>query len=409
MNLKEAAGVIGVHYQTAYKWVRSGELAAIKVKGGYEISDTAVEAFRRRRAAVRELAERAAAPRARARRLHDDEDVVGVLRGMIDLITTDASPVLSSAVRLAAESLGDTFTLSLRTPGSDDATVVAFHHPDPRRLVLLAEGVHEGIRPGGLGYAARVFATGTTTHVRHLSQQLTRGLVLPEYEQFFDEIGVFSLVVAPVFLFEDVVGALGGYRSVPGVPISDWEREFVEQIASLIGEAMTAAETRAPAWRLRRVVTERFEQLLAGRRDSELRELMDRVRALDPAYAVALLSPDRRVLAATAAYAAAYGVGVDDMVGDRLQSFEPEDDPHTTHLRLIAGELHYARETRATGAGEQRRDIHVLQSAIRLSDARVVAILEVLSDAGGPATAATRAARADQLAATVSTLGEPLG
>jgi hypothetical protein len=38
-----------------------------------------------------------------------------------------------------------------------------------------------------------------------------------------------------------------------------------------------------------------------------------------------------------------------------------------------------------------------------------VAILEVLSDAGGPATAATRAARADQLAATVSTLGEPPG
>jgi excisionase family DNA binding protein len=380
VNLKEAAAVIGVHYQTAYKWVRSGELAAIKVKGGYEISETAVEALRRRRAALRELAERAAAPDVHARRVHDDEDVFGVLSCMIDLVTTDASAVLATAVRLGAESTGDTFALLMRSPGSDDATVVAYHDPDPRRLALLAQGIRDGMRHGGLGYASRVFTTGTTVHVRHVSQQAARGLVVPEHQQDFDEAGLFSLVIAPVLVFEDVVGALALSRSTPGTPVSDAEREFVERLAAVIGEAVGAAEVRAPAWRLRRVVTERFEQLLAGRARSDLRELVDRVRALDPRFAVALLSPDRRVLAATAAYGATYRVRVDEMLGAPLRSFEAGEDEPPTYERLLSGELHYARTRRVVGSGGASHPLHVLQSAIRVADMRVVAVLEIVTD-----------------------------
>ena len=42
MNLKTAALRLGVHYQTAYRWVRSGQLVAVKVGAGYEISEAAV-------------------------------------------------------------------------------------------------------------------------------------------------------------------------------------------------------------------------------------------------------------------------------------------------------------------------------------------------------------------------------
>jgi MerR family transcriptional regulator, light-induced transcriptional regulator len=38
MDLREAAGTLGVHYQTAYAWVRQGVLPARKVGRGYEIS-----------------------------------------------------------------------------------------------------------------------------------------------------------------------------------------------------------------------------------------------------------------------------------------------------------------------------------------------------------------------------------
>jgi excisionase family DNA binding protein len=45
MQLREAADALGVHYQTAYAWVRQGSLPARKVGRGYEVSDGDVQAL----------------------------------------------------------------------------------------------------------------------------------------------------------------------------------------------------------------------------------------------------------------------------------------------------------------------------------------------------------------------------
>ena len=49
MDLREAAGTLGVHYQTAYGWVRQGVLPARKVGRGYAVSDADVAALAARR------------------------------------------------------------------------------------------------------------------------------------------------------------------------------------------------------------------------------------------------------------------------------------------------------------------------------------------------------------------------
>ncbi len=49
MDLREAAETLGVHYQTAYAWVREGALPARKVGRGYEVSDAGVRALAARR------------------------------------------------------------------------------------------------------------------------------------------------------------------------------------------------------------------------------------------------------------------------------------------------------------------------------------------------------------------------
>jgi len=43
VDLKDAAGALGVHYQTAYKWVRSGRLDAVRVRGRYRVDTAEVE------------------------------------------------------------------------------------------------------------------------------------------------------------------------------------------------------------------------------------------------------------------------------------------------------------------------------------------------------------------------------
>ena len=50
MHLRDAAEVLGVHYQTAYAWVRQGVLPARKTGRGYDVSDTDVSALAARRA-----------------------------------------------------------------------------------------------------------------------------------------------------------------------------------------------------------------------------------------------------------------------------------------------------------------------------------------------------------------------
>jgi MerR family transcriptional regulator, light-induced transcriptional regulator len=46
MTLQEAAEQLGVHYQTVYRWVRDGDLTAVKRGNSYQVSDDEVDRFR---------------------------------------------------------------------------------------------------------------------------------------------------------------------------------------------------------------------------------------------------------------------------------------------------------------------------------------------------------------------------
>lgn len=49
IGLQEAARQLGVHYQTAYRWVREGRLPAVRVRGRYELGVDDVATFARER------------------------------------------------------------------------------------------------------------------------------------------------------------------------------------------------------------------------------------------------------------------------------------------------------------------------------------------------------------------------
>lgn len=46
VKLQEAADHLGVHYQTVYRWVRSGDLQVAKERGAYDVSVSEIERFR---------------------------------------------------------------------------------------------------------------------------------------------------------------------------------------------------------------------------------------------------------------------------------------------------------------------------------------------------------------------------
>jgi MerR family transcriptional regulator, light-induced transcriptional regulator len=63
LDLVAAAEALGVHYQTAYRWVRDGSLPAVRVRGRYRVERQALAEFARRRDAPEPVTERVAAVR----------------------------------------------------------------------------------------------------------------------------------------------------------------------------------------------------------------------------------------------------------------------------------------------------------------------------------------------------------
>lgn len=55
VDLADAALRLGVHYQTAYRWVREGRLPAVRVRGRYRLATADVDAFARARDEPRDL------------------------------------------------------------------------------------------------------------------------------------------------------------------------------------------------------------------------------------------------------------------------------------------------------------------------------------------------------------------
>ena len=96
MNLQDAAARLGVHYQTAYRWVRDGSLAATKhSSSGYEVNEDDLTRF----AAARTMA--TAPPRLQVR---DWDHQINLL--LTALITGDELGAGSVVDRLSAGSVG---------------------------------------------------------------------------------------------------------------------------------------------------------------------------------------------------------------------------------------------------------------------------------------------------------------
>jgi MerR family transcriptional regulator, light-induced transcriptional regulator len=145
IDLQTAADQIGVHYQTAYRWVRSGELPASLVHGRYLLDADDVTAFAERRA--RPSAPRARRPRGGFEPLSDkmyEHLVVGdekAARKLVDglvadgvALTTVMQEVLVPGLRrIGTEWHAGRLTIWVEHQASAIVDrIIGSHHPTPR-------------------------------------------------------------------------------------------------------------------------------------------------------------------------------------------------------------------------------------------------------------------------------------
>lgn len=120
VDLQTAAERLGVHYQTAYRWVRKGTLRAVKQGASYEISDVDLAAFAAARAEPTPPPKRASVRswEAQVHRLHRllvDGDELAV-RDLVQRLVDGGVDVVTICDRLLApglQAIGDDWSVGL--------------------------------------------------------------------------------------------------------------------------------------------------------------------------------------------------------------------------------------------------------------------------------------------------------
>jgi excisionase family DNA binding protein len=385
VNLKTAARRLGVHYQTAYRWVRSGQLVAVKVGSGYEISDAAVERFLAQRAAAERLPEQGVASldRAFGATPANRAEALAVLERVIDAASIDRRPIAARAARIVADQLGDAAGVYCRRPIAGDPEVSHVAHCDPVRAVDAETIARDALST--IPFAEAVFDTGTTLFLPQVPQQEVRTYLRPEMHQGLASLGCYSAICAPIMVAGLAEGALLAIRDAPGRPYSSEDVDFVEAVAARVAVGYERVSRFATAWQTRRRVLSAFKShevpAMDGHEHYDDRDpatiavLLERARRDDSQAAVGLLDVESRHLGCTKAYGALFGEDVSRVVGRHLAALVAEPAKlHEACDRLTENELDMLSVDLRT-RGKRRVAFHA--ATVRRADATKWGVLVV--------------------------------
>ncbi|MDQ1385970.1 MAG: hypothetical protein QOG65_3349 [Actinomycetota bacterium] len=368
MNLKTAALRLGVHYQTAYRWVRSGQLVAVKVGSGYEVSDAAVARLQAQRTAMERTPERAAGDPQRwaDATSSGNDDALHVLDTMVDAVTLDASAVAGSAARVAAENLGDAAFLYRRAATEempDRLVVIAAAHRDPVSEVA-ANTLGRDPRTS-TNLVRRAVASGETICVPQVPQRELRRRLHPELHEHLHITGCFSALVAPI----GRTAALLVTRDLPGRPYSGDDVALVDAIAARVARADERVRCWSGAWELRRAMVKVFE---APTFDGNCFDALPATGAdagmPPPEPVVAVLDLGLRHVACSNPYAALVGEDAAQLVGVSLRSLVHDGGALDDALApVLLGEIDFRSVELDVVADDARVALHV--AMVRRQDA----------------------------------------
>jgi PAS domain S-box/DNA binding domain, excisionase family len=347
VNLKEAAQRLGVHYQTAYQWVRAGQLVAVRVGGRYEVSPAAIARFEAgRRVVLEEASPSSSEPLANV----EPEDFLEELeaRAMDPFVAISA--VAAFVARRGAEVIGD---MCFVAHCDDDDTVdcLVVDHPDPGQAALLAGALfltgHQLTSSPGLAFTA--YSDQRILRVPHVPQDWLRQAARSELLQHLSLHPIHSLLAAPVILGQRAVGVIVFTRDAPDRPYTADDEEFAQRLAVLVGALFETAGEVEATWKVRgQLVASLGDRLTTEGADwvpsrSELEELIEHCPEASE-LPVVILDPRGRFLAVNAAAVRVMGHSGDEFIGRHFESVTHPDELGSERAnfgRLVSGELDF--------------------------------------------------------------------
>jgi excisionase family DNA binding protein len=364
VNLKTAARALGIHYQTAYKLVRSGKLAAVRIGGGYEISEAAITRYLAERAATRRLPQ--PAPAAKAAGI---DDAIAAIEDIVNSPWVTGDPLLDVVAGALAEHLGDLVVVSSADAEQAHLVFRKVRHRDMRRQAIAASVLLQRAIPVAKLRAGAVLRDGTAVLIPHVPQDVLREHLPAAALQHLDAGGVHSLIAAPIRTNGEISGALIVSRDAPGDPYTAADLEVVERCAQLATTALNRAHLAAEAARRRDQLMHQVARgipLEPGREHSTLAEIV--------------CDGNARVIAVNDAAVELACTSRENLIGQELAalvSAQERDDQDDIVQRLLIGELPYVDVVRHTACVNAAVPVAVHHGVVREKAARPRALVVV--------------------------------
>jgi excisionase family DNA binding protein len=390
VNLKQAARRLGVHYQTAYKLVRTGRLSAIRIGGSYEISEAAVERYLAERDAMRRGSDTVAAvPPAPPDRL----DLFAGLRAALEATRTDARPVLEIACETLCDGLGDlAIVRELSADGAEFLPAVV-RHRDPRTRAIATEAMGGARSTTADSLQRRAIEQRTPLLMPHVPQDRLRERTPQQLVQYLDEVPVHSLIGVPVTVDRRCVALLTVVRNAPGSPYGPSDLPFVEEVAAFVGRAIGRARAGADAHARLETLMVAVGATFAAHADEPTDRLEHDLAAVlgDGPVAEIVTDRDGTVVAANAGAASLHRRDRADLLGCSLADLDDDAEHVERDLeRLVTGELTYLDDVRSVGDGDGGRvEVALAQGVVRDAGSVPLACVFVEQPLGSPVLASS--------------------
>ncbi|HEX6287541.1 MAG TPA: GAF domain-containing protein [Herpetosiphonaceae bacterium] len=181
----------------------------------------------------------------------------------------DLQEVLDRFTRVVAELIGDFCSLRLIADDGPWLVTMGVYHPDPaaRPLVEAVNALPYRVDEGFMG---QVIQSGQTLRIPELSPEEVRAMIKPVLWPYLEQVGLYSVLMAPLRVRGQIIGAVGATRSTPGRPYTADDEVFLQDLADRAALAIDharlyAAERRAKEQAERAVDrTTRLQQITAA-------------------------------------------------------------------------------------------------------------------------------------------------
>jgi excisionase family DNA binding protein/PAS domain S-box-containing protein len=393
VNLKAASQRLGAHYQTAYKWVRSGELTAVRVGSRYEVSAAAVHQFNAARASFTadRLGHEPAAPVGDV----PPEDFLEALEVMASDPVVTIPSAAAFAARQGAEVLGDLCLIVFMNDDGVHVEHAAIGHAEPHRAAFVGAVIGLlGPQPNiGNNIVSTAYLRGAPLRASHVSQDVLWHGLLPELHQYLADYSIHAVLSAPIVSEGRTTGFVAFSRDTASRPYTADDEQLAIAIGERLGVLGTTAVEIARAWQIRSELANDIRMQIAQPHNQDPLTAEDVARIFEDhprsgALPVAVFDAEGRVIGVNDMKMKTMGYTADAVVGKTSAVFTHADDlaqESADFARLISGELDYldvhSRRLRADGTVV---DYATHRVAVRNPDASLNCIVAVGRALRGP-------------------------